>query len=375
MRRARAALLGGLAAFVAIQMALGFVLDGPWAGVRDAEYGEKLARLRARLREEPEAPFVLLLGSSRSANGVVPDRIAATATAAGQRPVVFNFALPGFGPVQELVLFERLLRRGIRPDRLLIEIHPALLHQEPDGCSEFWWMRVERLEALDLPVVLRYVAEPGRWSWHKPRHWPWLWWHGRLAPVWSYRLAILDVLAPAWVPSGLRLPYLKQIDAWGWFPSPFPPPTDDDRRRWVENARIEYAPVFDRYHVTSMAERALREILDDCRREGIAAALFLMPEGSNFRAMYPPGARDEIESYLAGLRAEYGVSVFDATSCCGDDDFADGHHLYSEPAAKFSERFGRELVRPWLAGTHAAARLELVHRTAPPGSEQREARE
>jgi hypothetical protein len=364
MRRARTALIGGLVAFAAIQLALNFVLDGPGAAIRDAEFGEKLSRLRARLKAEPDAPLVLLLGSSRSANGVVPDCVA-DAASAGARPIVFNFAMPGVGPVQELILFERLLRLGIRPDRLLIEIHPAMLHQEPDGCSEFWWMRLDRLERHDLDIARRYVARPGQWSWCKPRHWPWVWWHGRLVPAWSHRISIVDALAPAWLASGARLPYLAQIDASGWFPSPFPPPTDEFRRRWAENARIEYAPLFDHYHVTPMADCAMREVLDDCRREGIAAALFLMPEGSNFRSWYPPGARDELDAYLAGLRAKYGVSVFDAMNGCGDDDFADGHHLYSMPAAKYSERFGREFVRPWLAGKSGAARLELARHAAP----------
>jgi len=349
MRRARAALACGLAVFVAIQVAHNVVLDGPGAAMRDFEYGVKLDRLRARLLEAPERPLTLILGSSRSANGVLPGPLAAAARADGRRPLVFNFALTGFGPVQELMLLRRLLRRGVRPERVLIEVHPALLHQAPGVFGERTWMRVDRLENCDLDVFHRYCAESGGWSWRNPDDWPWPWWHGRLVPAWSHRISIVNRLAPTWLEASSRQDYFNQIDALGWLPSPFPPPTDENRRRWGENARNEYARAFERFHVTARADGALRELLEVCRGEGITAALLLMPEGSNFRGWYPPAARREIETYLARLRTEYGASIFDATTWCDDDDFADGHHLLREPAARFSERLGRELTWPKLA--------------------------
>jgi len=349
MRRARAALVGGLAFFVATQLALNVVLDGPWAAMRDLEFGEKLCRLQARLKEAPERPFLLVLGSSRSANGVLPSKLAAASTAAGHTPLVFNFGLVGCGPVQELMLMRRLLRRGIRPDRVLIEVHPALLHQEPGVFGERIWMQVSRMESCDLDIFHRYLAETGGCSWRYPDSWPWSWWHGRLVPAWSHRISIFNQLAPLWLEAASRQDYFKQIDALGWMPSPFPPPTEENRRRWSENARNEYARAFERYRVTALADRALRELLEVCRGEGIAPALLLMPEGSNFRGWYPPGARHEINNYLTQLHAEFGARIFDAMTWCDDDDFADGHHLLSEPAARFSERLGRELEWPVLA--------------------------
>ncbi|HUY34535.1 MAG TPA: hypothetical protein VMV69_17450, partial [Pirellulales bacterium] len=70
-------------------------------------------------------------------------------------------------------------------------------------------------------------------------------------------------------------------------------------------------------------------------------------------------------AYLAALRDEYGASVFDATTWCDDDDFADGHHLLREPAERFSERFGRDVMRPFVAAAGhapaAVARRERSH--------------
>ncbi len=194
----------GLMAFATIQLALNVVLDGPGAALRDAEFGEKLDRLRSRLEEAPDRPLVLLLGSSRSANGVSPGRLATVSTPDGRKPLVFNFALTGHGPVQELMLLRRLLRRGIRPEQVLVEVHPAMLHQERGVFGEEIWMRIDRLEACDLEVFRRYVAEPIGWSWREPRHWPWSWWHARLVPAWSHRLSIVSRVAPAWLEAGSR---------------------------------------------------------------------------------------------------------------------------------------------------------------------------
>jgi hypothetical protein len=177
--------------------------------------------------------------------------------------------------------------------------------------------------------------------------------------------------APRWVkPSALQVRF-RQIDALGWLSSPFPPPNIDDRRRWTENAQRSYAPAFERFRVSALADLAIRELLDLCRDEEIAAALFLMPEGSDFRAWYPPTAHAEVMTYLAGLCDQYDVGLFDATTWCDDNDFADGHHLLCEPAARFSERFGRDVVRPWLAG--AANRSHLVRRPSAPHSSASEA--
>ncbi|HUY33502.1 MAG TPA: hypothetical protein VMV69_12195, partial [Pirellulales bacterium] len=286
LRRARTTLASALATFVAIQLALYAVLSGSGAALRDAEFGGKLDRLRARLEEAPQTPLLLLLGSSRSANGVSPCRMVSATTPDGQKPLVFNFAMTGHGPVQELILLRRLLRRGIRPDYVLVEIHPCLLYQELGGYSEETWIQVDRLERGDLSTLRRYVARPSRWTWN--------WWRPWFVPAHSQRLSILNRWTPCWLEAGARQSLFDQIDTLGWLSPPFARPTADDRRRWTENARRSYLPAFQRFRVTALADRAIRELLDVCRDEGIVTGLFLMPEGGDFRGWYPPAAHGEV---------------------------------------------------------------------------------
>jgi hypothetical protein len=146
-----------------------------------------------------------------------------------------------------------------------------------------------------------------------------------------------------------RLDVATRIDGFGWWPWPASNPAPEERRRATEHARREYCLAFDGYHVTALADLALRELLDLCRREQISAALFLMPEGSSFRSWYPPAAHEEINAYLDRLCRLYDIHVYNTTTWCVDGDFVDGHHLLCEPAVRFSERFGRDVVRSWLS--------------------------
>ena len=79
----------------------------------------------------------------------------------------------------------------------------------------------------------------------------------------------------------------------------------------------------------------------------MGVALFLMPEGSPFRAWYRPEVRAELNSYLTRLCHEHGATFLDATLWNADEDFWDGHHLLADGANRFSQRFGRELLEPF----------------------------
>src|SRR5205823_3969902 len=119
VRRGRAALMWGLGLCVAAQLGLALALSRSW-GLRDPEYGRRLATLRARLAERgPGRKLVLMLGSSRVGVNVRPALLAANQPASGQEAVVFNFGLCGARPVMELLCLERLLADGIHPDTLL----------------------------------------------------------------------------------------------------------------------------------------------------------------------------------------------------------------------------------------------------------------
>src|SRR5262245_4547828 len=94
-RNALAALAALVTLAVVAQVALSTWLECGDPRLRDPEYGARLARLRQRVREQPDRPLVVALGSSRVAMGVRP---AAVDEPAGPgRPRLFNFGLVGAG--------------------------------------------------------------------------------------------------------------------------------------------------------------------------------------------------------------------------------------------------------------------------------------
>jgi hypothetical protein len=118
------------------------------------------------------------------------------------------------------------------------------------------------------------------------------------------------------------------------------------QRRALEFARRQYGAVLDHFHITAVADRALRELLALCREQGIAAMLVLMPEGTEFQSWYGPGARAEIDAYLASVSRDYHIPLVDARSWLPDNAFFDSHHLHPDGATAFTQHFAREMLKP-----------------------------
>lgn len=334
--RARSALRWLAAAFLGLQLGFSIMMDRVEPALRDPEYGKKLALLKTRLAEAPERPLVLILGSSRAGVGMLPDEFAAEA-ADGPPAIVFNFALTGSGPVRELMTLRRLLAAGIRPRRVLVEIHPLLLHGGP-GFGELAALDVGRLDWPDLKLLSRYVERPG----DVQRKWL----RARVTPCFGQRFCWLHQLAPSWLAADSPLWIWDHLDRWGGLAIEFPSADDEQFERRLAAAIREYAPAFEGYRITEAPDRAVRELLATCRLEGIEPTLFLMPEENRFLAAYPPQSRLEIEAYLATLHEDFGCPVFDATHWCEAADFSDGHHLLARGAQAFSRRFGADVLVP-----------------------------
>jgi hypothetical protein len=315
--------------------------------LHDPEYGCKLAHLKQRQRERPRHSLMLVLGSSRSGVGLDPASFSGGYAADGREPLVFNFAITGCGPVQELQILKRLLRHGARPERVLIELHPLLLHQE-SGSSEECWLEVRRMDWRDLMLVSQFAFDR--------RSLIWRWCRSRICPWYSNRFLILNRFAR-------RLNTQTQFDPWtgvsryGWLPYFKSEVTPEEYRRGTEFAKQEYGRMFQDYRVTEPARRALEALLGLCRDEAIQAALFVMPEGSQFRACYTAEGRQRFDAYLAEISRRWDVPVYDATTWCPDVDFWDSHHLLSRGAKSFSRRFGQQVVEEFVSRRSEAERM------------------
>lgn len=339
--RARAALLWGTAAFVLGQLALALAIEWRLPQLRDPHYAHKEQRLLRRLSEAPAPPrTVLMLGSSRTVSALRGQEVERALAGPGGAPVVFNFGIPGAGPLTELLTLRRLLARGVKPDLLLVEVLPPVLAGHVP-LAEVTRMDPARLWPSDLPLVERYLPDSGVRAG---------WWQSLPLPCYSHRFAILSETAPGLLPLHQRLDWFRVIDDSGWGPPPNPDHSAERRQLGTENARREYAYYLSNFRLGGPNPPALRELLGLCRHEGIPAVLVMMPEGSDFRSWYAPQVLAQVEGFLTELRRDYGVDVVNAREWLPDDEFGDSHHQFPEGAERFSARLAREVIGPRLEG-------------------------
>jgi hypothetical protein len=344
--RGRAAVLWGIAAFVAGQLALILILERWRPDLRDPEYGCRLDRLEAQIAANPGRPLLVALGSSRVGAGFRPEVLSPYQTQDGESPLVFNMSLIASGPVMDLLCLRRLLDRGIHPRYALIEVLSPDLYWDGKKLELDICLPPYRLRWSDLPCLRAYSPRP----WNPYRNWA----EEQAAPWFSSRFCLLSHYLPKWVPADVRIRetfWENSIDSFGWVNTRLVSVTSEQYRKGVDVAQQEYAAPFGEwFHVAPTVDLAMRELLDTCRRENISVALLLMPEGSDFRSWYSPSARANIDSYLDGLCAEYAIPLVDATRWLPDDCFSDSHHLLPLGANRFTERLGREVLPVFLAG-------------------------
>ena len=338
--------------FVTFQAALDVALE-VWPAIRDPEFGVKLARLGAQLADADDRPLVLLLGSSRSDVGINP-RAFVSPTTDTTRPIVFNFAMTGAGPIQQLILLRELLARRIVPAKVLVELHPLFLNQRAGALREEARIDARRLGHPGLTVLCGYSQTPARLRRD--------WWCGKALPWHAYRHQLLEASLAGWCVRPGQHAVFRRVEAAGWLPLAVAERGDDARRERLDHARLEYQNALPDFGVTSEPDRALHELFDLCARRHIAVGVYLMPEASEFRSWYPPGARRTVDDYLGRLRDEYAFEVYDFSTSIGDESFADGHHLLPEAVAEFSARFAHEVIEtpPTDASRQADTRRRLI---------------
>src|SRR5205823_4062788 len=99
------------------------------------------------------------------------------------------------------------------------------------------------------------------------------------------------------------------------------------------------------FSISDVDQRAIREIVDICRREKIRLAFLRMPEATFFLDWYPASMQVQVDDYLGGLSKDYNVSIIDARRWLPDLSFSDGHHLTPSGATAFTQRLDREFLQ------------------------------
>src|SRR5207249_2161178 len=129
----------------------------------------------------------LVLGSSRTSAGLRPASLQSCRFQDGREPLVFNFALAGNGPIEEMLTWQRLRDAGIRPDYVLIEVlSPMMLYPSDTEPN----VQARRMSWRDLALVVRYAAQPS----HMCLGWIEAW----SLPCYTHRSALLLRCCRTW---------------------------------------------------------------------------------------------------------------------------------------------------------------------------------
>jgi hypothetical protein len=306
--------------------------------VRDPLFGDRLHLLQ-KVRDEkaPANPTILMmLGSSRAANGfnaALLERHLETKT--GKSYLVFNFGTVGTGPIMSYLYLQRLLKLGIKPDLLLIEVYPIFLTDEGANPYETSWAKGDRFYIAEIETAEAYgipCAEIN--STYREI---------LLNPFGELRWQIMSRVKPTWTPQHIGYFWARQTDNRGWT-SLFPPTrTEEQRQQSIIRTRSDIGGVYCAKEFGGPAVQLMRDLARLCLEHGIEMRWIIMPESSSFLSWYAPNAEARLNKLRASLSQDDVGPWIDARLWVPDDQFADGHHLLPAGAETFTKRLEREL--------------------------------
>lgn len=340
--RARNAVLGGLALFVVWQLGMAGGIELARPELRDPLFEGGYRRITGLMARHPQPPrTVVFLGSSMTALGIKADIVDGIASEAAGEPVIgCNLGANLAGPFTQLVYLQRLLRRGVRPDLVVLEVSP--LRYETPGLDDIDRFPADMLEFGDLGTVGSHAERP-----HLHRDW----WESHLVPAHGHRLTILNQSARIFVPSGDRIDSWDDRDDHGWRPRR--PLTPKDHQRILTDVANMLKPRLAKFEMDTGSLRVLAEVTELMARERIPCIMVSVPAGPLVRSLYPPRPLAQLLDAFQAQSQQYGFTLVDAREWCTEDEFLDSYHLNDVGAANFTDRLVRQAIAPAMARRHA----------------------
>jgi hypothetical protein len=336
-QRTRATLWWGVATFVVCQAGLRLFIDSCYPEFRDPTFEIKARALQEAIAGSVFPPVcVYMVGSSITGNGFHAKLVEERLCKELDRPcLVFNMSSRNSGPLTDLVWVRRLLDRGIRPNLVLIEFAPFLFN----GPTPIDLPRLPyyTLEQGDLDVMERYGQDSDlRRKW---RECQW-------APSYGHRLTILNCLAPFLVPIADRLHLWAEYDERFWYLQE--PRAKEELDRIKREIRTIFEPSLANFTAGAASLQALVELLSLLEKEGIPAAIVMMPQGPTMCGFFHEGAVNELREKVVALGGRHGCRFVDASGWLNEDEFGDYYHPTTAGACIFSNRLAAEFLIPTL---------------------------
>jgi hypothetical protein len=307
-------------------------VDGPWLAIRDPEFVQHRDSLLTLRAEASNRPLVVALGSSRTQMALRAGQL--TELKESGSPLVFNFGIPGSGPMLEQVVLRRLLAEGVRPDLLLVEVMPMSMNRQERRPLEESYLDGARLDAEEAASLLPYYYKRARL--------PLRWAAARVLPIYRHQAELRESLG---VDHGWQTDSNSRagVDAYGWRGENPQGGTAEAAER-LRFALNQYRQALANPTPAQGPLRAFRDLLARCRRETIPVAVIMYPEGSAFRAFGPSYVT--IEKEIHRIAHDFEAPVYDMRTWIDDDGFLDGHHLSAAGAERFTSRFAHDVLQP-----------------------------
>jgi hypothetical protein len=309
-RRPRDTLVVLLLAFIGMHLALAIGAEiSP--NLRDPACADKLSKLKK--------PKLIQFGSSRTLLGFKPDEL--------DEPAM-NFGLPASGLFTSAVSLQRVLDCGVVPDVVVIELLPSMLM---DSVEE-QFLTMERLSTAELTFVKSLGFDDTVTGYKQVQR--------MLAPWFALRTQLVGRVLPGWLPEENRHDWGRKTDTYGWSTPPRQSIDTYERAQREAKVQEEYGNLLATLNPGERALNAARWIEHTCTERSIRLVFVLMPEGSNFRAMYGPDGEVRLQTWLKHLKPP----VIDARSWLADDEMYDGHHAFARGAEKYTRRLHRQMI-------------------------------
>ena len=332
-RRSRGILLGAIALFLAVQVVGGLLIDYRWTQFRFPYAHERFHELDS----EGHSPNLICLGSSR----IQMHLHAPTLTESMRRLtgrddfLAFNGGIPTGDPITMEYAFAEYLKRGARPEWVIVEICPESINHHDEWFAQH---------------VIR------QWRWEDIAH------HfvdicrtnnlGRLAlarfvPLYLHRHQFVKMVREHVAAREMQPPQpdqvrqsAKRVPAQLVSLQRTSPASKAIDPRLVEQCRASAAHVsrdFRHYEIGGARLESLERLLANCQAHGCKILLLGAPVTSPHRAIYTPAIDAQYRNYVKHLQEKFGCEFFEGRECIPDHWFVDNHHASLSGAMYFSQ--------------------------------------